>query len=288
MDLSEQILSFINAQTEHNTEPDSYSISYTGDSMWETDDEEDIVIDCSWRYEDKLGRDLELLYPDDKLYNTLDTLLEKGYNSIQTKHDSIDISGGLIKENPKQNNISEKDPIAYEALDSEYIFTAFVTVTKDNLGYTDMYTQITSEINNRYNIDVIEDDISTITLAFSDWECNELRSAKTNVSVKDVTKIYDITSEEEYLQKTTNNSEEYLQKSKQDKYTALVRLDFMNNNIDSKYIPANIVTLAENRMKHVMDNAVQMDTDHTFEAESITYEKGRSEEISFHTLLSVS
>lgn len=261
MSLYQELKTHLTENSEIEGEPENITIEQKGD-VFEVDfmkysESDDYVYDY-FRVElernSELGGRIEEVFEDFRSRISVSDVAEIDYSSLRlANYENLGIFKDDITDFEEDNKTSETDFIFFVSIDAE-----FDTVQSEELA------EHLLERIREYDTDVQLDDIDG-TVAFSDFEVNELVSIKGHIKTDKPHEFVDVSSLEEFLEKSRKYDDE-----SQD-IKAPFRLGEGENweitNEETREI-------AEETMEGYFESLVDITGEHVFEGECIYFSEG--------------
>lgn len=283
MDISSRLAEFARTKVEEPIK--SLTIEESKSSIWDTSDMESPFV-MTIRYEDDdrigLGRDIVPL-TDDELGRKMSQLFDRLNSNIVSNRPDVNIESPSVSfevdstyfdsENPE--DVPESEP----KIDSEIVAMRSARRVRDRVSqdFNELTDMVIQEAVDSFGDDISRSDFTELEFYFSDFRICELTGVRAYVTTENPHLYYkEVSSVEEFVEKASNPDE-----VEDGVYEVFFRLDYGEEGIDSSYIPDEIVNCSESIMSTRMNDYVQVEGSHTYEAENISIED-RVERTSFY------
>lgn len=279
MSFESDIKNYIVENTEDKqTMPYDFTVEPCEESVWDTDDDKDIVVVGKWEKDgDIAGIDRRMVYPDkgSPLYNDIAGRLDEVRSRVETNGRNVSMSALSISPTHEVDDPeSEFAPEWAGEITSDY--RAMFKIDFQS-GIEEKEYALVREILDTFEEDIgdslLMSDYEEVVLHFSDFMRCEVSTIKSDV-LTDSPHVYykEVESVEEYCEVVSEDDEEYEEMIEQDTYSVFARLDYKDGDIDKDYIPENVRDKSESLMSSRIDQLVDIDGEKIFEAESIVVE----------------
>lgn len=283
MGFESDISNYIVENTEDKkTPPDDFNVKLCGSSIWDTNDDKDVVIVGKWDIEkDIVGQDRRVVYPNKEspLYKDIYSGLNDVRSRVTKNRQDVNVSELSISPTYKNDNPdSEFAPEWAGEITSNYKATF-------NIGFESgiedkeyaLVREILDTFENITGDSLLTSDYERIVLYFSDLVRCKSSTIKSDVLTDRPHLYYNhVESVEAYCEFMSEDNEQYENMVQQDTYSVSARLGYEDGYIDSGYIPENVSCRSESLMSSRIDQLVDIDGQKIFEAESIVIESGES------------
>jgi hypothetical protein len=276
MDISSTLAEFARTKVEEPIK--SLNIEESESSIWDTSDMESPFV-MTIRYEDDdrigLGRDIVPL-TDDELGRKMSQLFDRLNSNIVSNRPDINIESPSVSfevdstyfysENPE--DVPEPEP----KIDSEIVAMRRVNRVRGRVSkeFNELTDMVVEEAVDSFGDDITRSDFTELEFYFCDFRICELTSVHAYVATENPHLYYkDVSSADEFVERAPNPNE-----LEDGVYEVFFRLGYGEDGIDSSNIPDEIVSRAGSIMSTRLNNYVQVQGQHTYEAENISIEDG--------------
>lgn len=247
-------------------------------SIWDTSDMESPFV-MTIRYEDDNrighGRDIVPL-TDDELGRKMSQLFGRLNSNIVSNRPDMNIESPTVSlevdstyfESKNPEDVPESEP----KIDSEIVAMRRVKRVRGRVSqeFNELTDMVIEEAVDGFGDNIVRSDFTDLEFYFCDFRKCELTGVDSYVTTENPHLYYKgVSSADEFVEKASNPNE-----SEDGVYKVFFRLNYGEEGTDSSNIPDEIVSRAESIMSNRMNDYVEVEGQHTYEAENISIEDG--------------